>query len=1421
MGRCFGTPLSENEGAVASRRKKAKRYGINATPTFVKARTQSVDTYSVDFPPGPIGLQLHSTDSGVVRVQKFVDGGPNIPGAARQSGKVSLGDTVTLIDGHPVGSYQEAVAELKMKVNASRTVTFSRWHARSATPGSRIWCRERTDLTLPSPATLYQPTEFRSSRTDHIETKPCHLNGLADDNALLQHSGSEKGKESCPMGTLVAHDVHEAVDSDEIISFEGDDETLRTELECARHLNDVRHILSPDDSEINDIQWHQSATESIEATQVLSHDRFPSRTHSTASLPPVATSPQYRYRELQPVSDVTFQTLRLKDHTITELKTEVSRMITQNEAQVIAKSALAEELEKATKFFDHEKRSLGQLLMNEKEKRLDLERELSRTKAIEYEERSLLEASVSEAQTRISDLLRANAQLVEERDDLLLHKTKQFAELERTRKYTEDLTLQLDQQAISSSEETGHLQREIGHLEGEVDHLKSQLTQCEGEESFLASRKGYQEELKDFRNKLKMAEKALSTQEVLQLQKCMAELEEELASKVDIMDTTLTTKTNLESTVARLREDNATLSREHESALNKLTSELEVSNYQVSRLQIALDEAQEARNELCAENTKLVCSMEQIDRQLRQSLSKQIRLRSRLSELQAKAAPLVVRNIGVDSLQADSEWEAVDDMYFSPPDRSTIAELRILHLEDTINQQRAQSKQLCDTLDELALRYDILQDEKSQIELQSGVCLSWFKPSSLFELCSDSKCQSPSAFPTHQVLIEESRNRTGIIKRRDERIEKLLEDLRQTSQTIDSLVVANGHLTGQLNENRNERRKLVNELKTSKAMVEESKAELSGAMNQIGSLRQVLADQKVQLSFERDRAKEIEPLRNEVVSLTKEQASSREYNTRISCFLNQLRTDLSIDSQDDDEVIRARVITSLQELHSTKGKLEDAVFCNKGIKTRNADLSRSLKDGSRKFAESQRALERSQEELKTVREEFAVMKADLEAQVLHVTKSHQELHSSFLELKDGNASQASKLVLYEGKLRASEAEKASLQQSLLDLRRVASTKDERVHDIQVAYQSLVIRQEALVTDYERATSTLEETYTKEKNLEAEVRALNATIDDLHIEIDRHKASLQMSRASVVSLQTKRRLLEEQCEDVADDHTKQINAAANQTTDVESLTKLRSSKEISHIDVGFAVDVLGEMNGFVTEIGVLVSPTGSSQLIDAMCLAGSLFRMTESDFRFRLERCQRIVATARTFLDLQKKQLSVVPPHHFQGAGAAQLSNVKISEPFGTQHHDITSLEKQIDALLQDLNDANELIRIKEEMFADLKELVQFHESEKMSLVSKLQSIEREQVSNNDGAKLKQTQRKAASYIFGDVLCRSNSYDDIDTAICFRTWAFHSQQDKASATMRLSLATTLDKLVLLKNHLKKSRRGKLPCLDQILEDQESV
>ena len=123
--RKFGTPLRSNvdksQRSVQSSLKKKKVVRVRtpnnnskATGKKSDAATESLPLLSssnttttagkentVVFVPGPVGLQLEPVNESPrygCRVARFVDGGPNDPGQARKSGKISCGDLVLKVE---------------------------------------------------------------------------------------------------------------------------------------------------------------------------------------------------------------------------------------------------------------------------------------------------------------------------------------------------------------------------------------------------------------------------------------------------------------------------------------------------------------------------------------------------------------------------------------------------------------------------------------------------------------------------------------------------------------------------------------------------------------------------------------------------------------------------------------------------------------------------------------------------------------------------------------------------------------------------------------------------------------------------------------------------------------------------------------------------------------------------------------------------------------------------------------------------------------------------------------------------------------------------------------------------------------------------------------------------------------------------
>jgi len=188
---------------------------------------------------------------------------------------------------------------------------------------------------------------------------------------------------------------------------------------------------------------------------------------------------------------------------------------------------------------------------------------------------------------------------------------------------------------------------------------------------------------------------------------------------------------------------------------------------------------------------------------------------------------------------------------------------------------------------------------------------------------------------------------------------------------------------------------------------------------------------------------------------------------------------------------------------------------------------------------------------------------------------------------------------------------------------------------------------------------------------------------------------------------------------------------------------------------------------------------------------------------------------------------------------------------------IHSLESQIDGLLADLKSANDALKAKDQLFADLEQLVTHHEMERDDLEKKLESMNtlvremeerlsrevvwkeaaekelskgRQGTNSSDGAPtIKEDQclaRKAAGRLIVNFL---EGQVTTAKASVFREWACQTsalraiaQQGQAATALTEQLETTREKLAILKRHLKKStRRGREPALDSILEGYETT
>ena len=171
---------------------------------------------------------------------------------------------------------------------------------------------------------------------------------------------------------------------------------------------------------------------------------------------------------------------------------------------------------------------------------------------------------------------------------------------------------------------------------------------------------------------------------------------------------------------------------------------------------------------------------------------------------------------------------------------------------------------------------------------------------------------------------------------------------------------------------------------------------------------------------------------------------------------------------------------------------------------------------------------------------------------------------------------------------------------------------------------------------------------------------------------------------------------------------------------------------------------------------------------------------------------------------------------------------------------VLALESQIDSLLSDLQSANEALRAKDQLFSDLEQLVAHHEGERDSLARKLERArtalqqaetkikkleesvaalaDKDRKNENGNSRCKKV---AVHLLAGMIKHRDNQLRDS----VFQQWS-NSENSSRSVTQQdvwalsQELATMREKFLILKKHLKKTRRGRgqlQPGLDRILEE----
>jgi hypothetical protein len=192
-------------------------------------------------------------------------------------------------------------------------------------------------------------------------------------------------------------------------------------------------------------------------------------------------------------------------------------------------------------------------------------------------------------------------------------------------------------------------------------------------------------------------------------------------------------------------------------------------------------------------------------------------------------------------------------------------------------------------------------------------------------------------------------------------------------------------------------------------------------------------------------------------------------------------------------------------------------------------------------------------------------------------------------------------------------------------------------------------------------------------------------------------------------------------------------------------------------------------------------------------------------------------------------------------------------------HAVQTMERQIDCLLVDLKCANEALQAKDQLFTDLEELVSKHETERDVLGRKLEAMQARNLDLEDRLQKELVCKKASlnevSKVHQEVQTSTSPPCDessittsklaggrlvvnflerrshVAKAAVFRQWSCQtsairavSKQGEAAAALAHELEETREKLVILKKHLKKTRRGPRDYvygLDRIVEAPETT
>lgn len=995
----------------------------------------------------------------------------------------------------------------------------------------------------------------------------------------------------------------------------------------------------------------------------------------------------------------------------------------------------------------------------------------------------------------------------------------------------------LQREKTSSTGISADQSRQLVELQEEVTHLRLQANEDKRLRSLII----------DLRSNIKAA-----TEEVEVKTNLCERNAEEVIRLSELLETSRREATkNMQDMSKRHRSLISSLSRAKDEAAEDLTKAeegLQKAQRQFQESCTKMSSLSQERDALVSEKRELVAKLATLSKDRESSKEKEAtEIQERLRESRENACHAERKILDLEKQLSDSEAERE-----SFKSKSARYLLHAEQLEGDLDQVSSELKQLMATNIELESRLSEVasdrEDKTVSLEAVTAQCEAYEKSIGLMKKQLDDqslRCQSLTSVnlelrSSMDTLALQTSGRTRALSSLEDHVQRamseksnLLTKLRETTEKIrvieDSAHQETDQLRQELNATKQELSRAQTEISSMKTGLGETESKLC---QEVESLKNAATESKLVIDSSETALQETRACLRETED---ELESVSSENVQNKVRLQKLQ------AQFEESQHRLSVASRTISCHEETIKAHNLQF--RDTKQVDAALRIQIRFYQTKVKKLENSLADKESAYSTATENSTKLSEHVRAQKRSVDEKVASLHEELAALRDKVNTLQSERKQWLSDLQDCRDSEGLLSSKLTASQELVQKQDSRIKSLEDEIDSKVHENGHLKAKTHVLNSSLSRLQTEKVLVEETLLQLqskhdsrgenDSNVKSLIVENEAKGSKLEyMEKVLVGTRNREARLL-----DIVRDTLKgleasvaQLLSAPDQEGDIEDLRQ-SFSLQTNALKEAVSIALSAIESKFAKEESPL-SPSQKAGLVPSS--PGSPQSPTVLDSFFKMKKTP---------------DCDYSPGEHGGNVGVNECAPVDVEY----MKRVIKALEAQIDSLLADLQEANDALQQKDELFANLEDLVAHQESrgdllEQQLMDSKaaLQNVEeqlqvetlekhrlREEIDelrdeHTDGTDLVEDKQNGVdlhSQAGRLLIAHLNRRQDMAKASVFRHWSCQtsatraiSQQSIAAAALAEQLDATREKLVVLKQHMKRKGRPMSPSLGSISESE---